>query len=437
MHAAPAQRRLIPRPALPLGILTLVYMSNCMDRTIIAVLGEAIKKELILSNTQLGLLGGIAFAAFYSVFALPLARIADRANRVGLLSICLAVWSAFTMASAAAQSYLLLVLCRMGVGLGEAGCSPTAHSLISDYYAPERRAMAFGIYSAGCALGQLVIALGGGWIAQHHGWRYAFVCAGVPGLLLALWMRAALREPARGATDPAGGPGAAERAQSADLRALSALAARLMRTAQFRHIAAGAVLASLAGFGIHQFLAPYFIRQFGVSYSAAGVAFGITVGAASGLGLLLGGWLTDRLAPRDARWYAWIPALGVLLAAPLYLVGFAQESWLAAIAVLALPGVCHFTFLAPTLAVTHSLVRYDERASASALLLLGISLVGMGVGGWLAGFMIDAFIARAETAASATRHGLMATALVYVWAAAHYALAARSGVSHGRRNGSP
>jgi hypothetical protein len=127
----------------------------------------------------------------------------------------------------------------------------------------------------------------------------------------------------------------------------------------------------------------------------------------------------------------------MLLAAPLYVVGFLQESWLAAIAVLALPGVCHFTFLAPTLAITHSLVRFDERASASALLLLGISLVGMGVGAWLSGFLIDAFAARDQSAADATRHGLMATALVYVWAAAHYALAARAGSPQGSRNASP
>lgn len=408
-----------------LFLLTLVYMSNCMDRSIVAVLGEAIKNDLALSNAQLGLLGGLAFALLYSVLGIPIARLAERYSRVLILTVCITIWSGMTALCALASSFLFLAACRMGVGVGEAGCSPAAHSLISDYYEARRRASALAIYSAGCSVGQILVAVGGGWIAQHYGWRVAFVCAGVPGIALAFLIRFTLREPERGASDRAGHaavtPNVPDRPAS-----LANLTLRLLRQATVRNAIVGCVLATVAGYGIHQFTAPYFIRAFGVSYSQAGLAFGLTVGVASALGLLVGGVAADKAGARDGRWYVGVPALGILLTFPAYVLGFAQQGWIAATVVLIVPGILHFTYLGPTLSLLHNFVRPNERATASAVLLFLLSLVGFGVGPWFAGIAIDYFSARTGSPDSGTRLGLVVTATLFVWSAAHYGMAMRT-----------
>ena len=413
----------VPSRRWALFLLTLVYLSNCMDRTIIAVLGEAIKNDLGLSNAQLGLLGGLSFALFYSILGIPIARLAERHSRVLILTIAISVWSGMTALCALASSFLFLAVCRMGVGVGEAGCSPAAHSLISDYYEARRRASALAIYSAGCSAGQILIALGGSWIAEHYGWRTAFVAAGLPGLVLAVLIRVPLREPARGASDRPAGAGPA--AAALEPSSLTALAARLLRNATVRNAVAGCVLATVAGYGIHQFTAPYFIRAFGVSYSQAGLAFGLTVGVASAVGLLVGGLAADRAGARDARWYVGVPAIGILLTFPAYVLGFVQGAWIPAALILIVPGVLHFTYLAPTLSLLHNFVRPNERATASAILLFLLSLIGFGVGPWFAGVAIDWFSARTGSPGTGTRLGLIATATLFVWSALHYALAVR------------
>jgi len=405
-------------------VLTLVYMSNCMDRTIVAVLGEAIKVDLSLSNAQLGLLGGMAFALLYSVLGIPIARLAERHNRKVILTICITVWSGMTILCAGATGFLFLILCRMGVGIGEAGCSPTAHSLISDLYRSRERASALAIYSAGCSAGQILIAIGGGWIVQEYGWRVAFVLAGLPGLVLAVLMHFTLREPVRGGADVATNvapPVAAPAGAS-----LKELIFRLFRAPTIRHAIIGCVVATMAGYGTHQFTAPFFIRVYEVTYAQAGLAFGLTVGLASALGLLAGGFLADRAARRDMRWYAGIPALGILLSCPLYILGYLQPNWIASIVVLMIPGVLHFTYLAPTLSMVHNYVGPTERATSSAILLMLVSLIGLGLGPWLAGFAIDQFIEKTGSIPLGTRQGLIVTSFLYAWSALHYAWAIRT-----------
>jgi len=404
-------------------VLTLVYMSNCMDRTIVAVLGEAIKIDLELSNAQLGLLGGMAFALLYSLLGIPIARLAERYSRTLILTICITVWSGMTILCAGANGFLFLALCRMGVGIGEAGCSPTAHSLISDVYRARERASALAIYSAGCSAGQILIAIGGGWIVQEYGWRVAFVLAGLPGLVLAVLMHYTLREPVRGGADATAAvvPGAV-----APVSSLKELTLRMFRAATIRHAIIGCVIATMAGYGTHQFTAPFFIRVYEVSYSQAGLAFGLTVGLASAIGLLAGGFLADRAGRRDMRWYAGIPAIGILLSCPLYILGYLQPNWVAAVWVLMIPGVLHFTYLAPTLSILHNYVGPTERATASAILLMLVSLIGLGAGPWLAGFAIDLLVERSGSIPLGTRQGLIVTSFLYAWAALHYAWAIRS-----------
>jgi predicted MFS family arabinose efflux permease len=325
-----------------------------------------------------------------------------------------------TMLCATATGFVQLALYRMGVGVGEAGCSPTAHSLISDLYDRRRRASAMAVYSAGCSAGQILIAIAGSWVAQEYGWRTAFVLAGLPGLALALLISLSLPEPPRGGADRPE-PG---RPETVPVSSLTSLLAKLLRAPTIRHALAGAVVATMAGFGTHQFTAPFFIRVYEVSFSQAGLAFGLTVGLASALGLLLGGFLADRVARFDLRWYAGIPALGVALSCPLYILGFSQATWVAAVALLVVPGVLHFTYLPPTIAMLHNFVRANERASASALLLLLVSALGLGLGPWLAGLAIDHYVAELGSNALGTRRGLVVTSLLYLWAAAHYGRAA-------------
>lgn len=423
-HLGTGNSRFIDQRGWSLLVLTLVYMSNCMDRTIVAALGEAIKVDLGLSNTQLGLLGGMAFALLYSVLGLPIARLAERHNRTVILTICLTVWSGMTILCAGATGFLFLALCRMGVGIGEAGCSPTAHSLISDQYRAHERASALAIYSAGCSAGQILIAMGGGWVAQEHGWRVAFVLAGLPGLVLAVLIHFTLREPVRGGADaPDGGRPAVAAAAGASLMVL---VLRLLRAPTIRHVIIGCVVATMAGFGAHQFTAPFFIRVYEVSYGQAGLAFGLTVGLASALGLLAGGFLADRAGRHDMRWYAGIPALGILLSCPLYILGYLQPNWIAAILVLMIPGILHFTYLAPTLSILHNYVGPTERATASAILLMLVSLIGLGFGPWVAGYAIDQLIEVTGSTPLGTRQGLIVTSFLYVWSAGHYAWAVRT-----------
>jgi predicted MFS family arabinose efflux permease len=298
-----------------------------------------------------------------------------------------------------------------------------AHSLVSDYYEARRRATAIAIYSAGCSVGQILIAFAGGWVAQVYGWRMAFVLAGIPGLILALLIRFTLREPVRGAMDTVP-DGAAKSVPGTST--LIQVATRLFRAPTIRHSIIGCVVVTVAAYGTHQFTAPFFIRAFGVSYAQAGIAFGVTVGVASAIGLLLGGFLADRFAKRDARWYAGVPALGVLLSGPLYMLGFLQQDWIIAMLVLIVPGVLHFTYLGPTVSMLHNFVRADERATASAILLLLTSLIGLGMGPWIVGLMIDGLIAITGSEAGGTRQGMVISSALYLWGAGHYAWAIRT-----------
>ena len=301
-----------------------VYTSNFIDRTILATLGQAIKLDLKITDAQLGLLQGIAFALFYTILGIPVARLADRFSRVNILTVCLVVWSGMTALCGVAANFPQLLLFRFGVGVGEAGCSPSAQSLIADYYPPQKRSAALSIYSFGIPLGAMIGAVSGGWIAEHMSWRIAFFIVGVPGLILAVITKLFLREPARGCPETAGAAGQTGAALDADGGAARKL---LERNVSFVHITAGATLISFVGYGVGGFSQPYFIRNFHLGLAQVGLVFGIISGVSAGLGTLVGGFVTDWAGKRDRRWYAWVPGIGFLIALPFYVSAYLAPSW--------------------------------------------------------------------------------------------------------------
>ena len=434
-----------------LGLLFLVYTSNFVDRTILSILQQPIKEDLKLTDSQLGLLGGFAFAILYSTLGIPIARLAERGSRKTIITASVVVWSGMTALCGVAQSYGSLFAFRIGVGVGEAGASPPAHSLIADYFPPQRRATALSIYALGVPIGVLIGAVAGGKIAQTYGWRPAFAIVGLPGLVLALLTQITLREPVRGLSEG----GAADREPTPSL---IDVVRRLAARRSFRHILAGVTMASFGGYGVGAFTAPYFIRTFGLTLTQAGVVLGLISGAAAAVGTLGGGVITDRLAVRDNRWYVWTPAIGLAIATPLYVIGYTLPSWPIAVAVLSVPPMLHYTYLGPSFGLMHNMVSPRMRATATALMFLVLNFVGLGLGPTLTGLASDFYAShhfanllagavhfaaacpggRAPSAATTAlkaachdasafgaRWAIVTCAGAYFWAAIHYFLAAK------------
>lgn len=417
----------IPRhaadPRLALAILLAVYCFNFIDRTIVSILQEPLKQELGLSDTQLGLISGTAFALFYSTLGVPIARIAERVDRPRIIAIALVTWSLMTMLCGFATNFLQLFLCRVGVGIGEAGGTPPAHALLSEIFPPERRATAISIYSLGVPLGILFGAVAGGAIGEALGWRAAFMLVGAPGLILAVIVLVVIKDPRSVAA-------ATDRAAAMPPPSLGQAIAYLASRRSFVHLTAGITVASTAGYGILAFTAPFLMRQFDMGLAAAGSATGIVSGLAAGVGTLLGGVLVDRAMRRDRRFGAWIPAAGLMLATPLSITAYMQGEWIVVVLLLTVSGVAQFLYLGPTYALVQSLAGTRMRATASALVLLTVNLVGLGIGPPLTGWLSDHFASiqadgTADAAAAGLRVALSLIATLYLWGACHYLLAAR------------
>lgn len=430
-----------------LAILLVVYTFNFVDRTVLSVVSQAVKVDLHITDAQLGLLSGFAFALFYTGMSFPLARLVERGNRVTIISVSLFVWSGMTALCGAAQNMVHLALCRIGVGIGEAGCSPAAHSIIADYFEPERRSSALSIYALGISLGVLVGAAMSGWVAQTWGWRVAFAVAGVPGMAFALIVKLLLREPPRGYSDPA------PLVEAGPPPPLMAVIRRLFGKPTFVHMLIGASLASFADYGISTFASAYFIRRFDVSFTEAGFVFGIIGGVSTGISTLVGGLMADKAGRRDKRWYMLIPALGLLLALPFYVAGYLQPVWGLAAAILVVPGLFACAYLGPVFGTMHNMVEPRMRGSATAILYFAINFIGLGGGPLFTGWATDRFAAYLFAAqgkgsfaavcgassppadlaatchsvlANATQLGIVVTLAAFLWAAVHFLLAART-----------
>jgi predicted MFS family arabinose efflux permease len=393
-----------------LGILVVVYTFNFIDRQILSILMESIKLDLGLSDQALGFLAGFAFAAFYAVLGMPIALWADRGNRRNLITLALAIWSVMTALSGLAQNFTQLALARIGVGIGEAGCSPPAHSLISDYYPPEQRATALGIYSIGIPLGVMFGLFVGGWINEVYGWRYAFFVVGVPGLLLAALVRLTLQEPPRGLS---------ENRSAEDIPpAFFETVKFLLRRPAFLHIAFGGALAAFVGYGVISWFPSFLIRSHAMKTTEIGLWFGLIMGIPGGAGIFLGGYLADKFGATDPRWYLWTAAVASLVALPFGFATYLLSNPYWALAVFSIPILLSNFWQATVFAQTQSLVQLRMRGVASAILLFIINIIGLGAGPWMIGIVSDLLAPRYGT--DSLRWSLLIFGSMGIWVAYHF-----------------
>jgi MFS family permease len=372
-----------------LGLLLLIYILNFVDRSVVNILAEPIKNDLGLADWQIGLMAGVAFAVFYTFLGLPIAQLAERHNRPLIISIALAVWSAFTALSGLAQNFTHLVLARIGVGVGEAGCTPPAHSLITDYVPRERRASALAFYSMGIPLGGLVGMAVGGIVADAYGWRAAFFVCGLPGLAVALLAAFTLVE-----TRVA----AATRNVTIKLDDFKVALATLALKRTFWLVAFAASIKAFIGYGHAPFTASFFLRNHpdeiaGLAAEASlwvgfemksvgftGTALGLIAGTAGAVGALLGGFIADRFGARDLRAYVSVPAIAALITMPIYVFAVTTEYAALGLGVLAINAILGTLWYGPVYATAQSIVPPHMRATAAAILLFIINLIGLGLG---------------------------------------------------------
>lgn len=401
-----------------LGLLLLVYIFNFIDRQILSVLQEGIKNDLGLSDTALGLIGGVAFAIFYATLGVPIARLADRTKRTWIISASLATWSLMTALCGAAFNFTSLALARIGVAVGEAGCSPSAHSLISDFFKTEQRATALSIYALGIPIGVMFGYLAGGWINEFFGWRLAFMAVGIPGILLAVIVLLFLREPPRGMAEQRTASGASEPPP------VSVVLNTLWSSKAFRHMSLAAGLHAFVGYGIGQWMPSFFIRIHGMSTGELSTYLALIAGLAGGLGTFLGGYLADRYGQKDKRWYMWIPAIGMIVPAPMIAVAFLMDNPYAALLLYVIPAVMGSFYLGPTFSMTQGLVDIRMRAVAASILLFILNLIGLGLGPFAVGVLSD--LLHPTFGIESLRYALLIALIANVWSAAHYMIAART-----------
>jgi predicted MFS family arabinose efflux permease len=400
-----------------LGLLTLVYSFNFIDRQLLAILQEPIKAELSLSDGQLGLLTGFAFALFYVSAGIPIARWADHANRRNIVALSLAVWSGMTALSGLVQNYGQLLAARVGVGVGEAGGSPPSHSMISDIFPPQRRASALGFYSMGVNIGILFGFLLGGWLNEFFGWRVAFMVVGLPGIMLAILVRWTLAEPIRGLSD--------NRQASSESTTFRQVLALLWTRHSFRHIAMGAALNAFASYSISNWTASFMIRSHGMSTGELGTWLALIMGFGGAVGVFSGGLIADRLASRDKRWYVWLPAVAGLIALPFMTSVYFVEGPYTAFMCMIIPAVMSNVYLGNAIATTHSLVGLRMRAMSSAILFLILNIIGLGAGPWTIGMLSD-FLAPTQGVESLRYAMLYVLPVISFWSVCHFYLASRT-----------
>lgn len=395
-------------------MLVLVYTFNFIDRQIIGILAVPIKADLALSDTQLGLMGGLAFALLYTGLGIPVAMWADRGNRTSIISIALAVWSAMTAICGLAQNFWQLFFARVGVGVGEAGGVAPAHALISDYFPSQQRARALAIYSFGIPIGSALGIVFGGVIASAIDWRYAFFLVGLAGLLLVPIFRLTVKEPVRGRLDA--------RSMLPRMSVLEAFSA-LRSKRSFWFISLGAACASMAGYGLFFWLPSFLIRSFAMSLLDASLYFGAIYLIGGLAGIWLGGVLADKLGAARRGAYAGIPAVAFLAAIPFYIVALLSSNLVLAFIFLLVPTALGLAWLGPVISAIQHIVSVNLRATASAVFLFIINLVGLGVGTLAIGALSD-LLAR-TFGDDSLRYSILAGTLFYPAAAAFLLFGAR------------
>lgn len=391
--------------------LTFVYMLNFIDRSLLGVVAQPIIREFGLTDTQYGFLNGPPFAIFYALMGIPIAMLADRFNRVVIMAVCIAVWSLMTALCGFATSFVFLLIARIGVAIGEAGGTPPSNSIIADYFKPKSRANALGIFAMGVTIGTaLANAFGGpigglsdeavvsffasigmpdvheqlGW-GENFGWRFAFIALGLPGVLVAIIILFTVKEPPRGFSDP---PGTPKVEKASIVETLKELGSK----PTFWTMSVGAALVAFVGYGHFGFQAPMMQRLHGIGPGEFALTYGVPLALVSAVGTFLGGYITQLLTSRSVTAVAWVPAIGLALSIPLYILGFYMAPGMPQLLVWGLGAVFHYSYLGAQYTIGQGVVSMRARATAIAILLLIVALIGNGVGPQFLGIMSDTFM---------------------------------------------
>jgi MFS family permease len=375
------------------GMLCVVYTLNFLDRQVLAILAQAVKLDLHLTDTQLGMLTGLFFALFYTTGGIPVAALADRYNRVRIVAAAAAVWSFFSAACGLATGFVSLALARIGVGAGEAGGSAPSYSIISDYFPPQERGVGLAIYSLGVPLGTMAGAAGGGWLASHYGWRTAFLVLGGLGLVLAPLLAMMVREPVRGRFDrPAVVTGLPEPPPSVwEAIGFFVCSPVLVLTS----LAAGAT--ALTIYGTLAWVPSFLIREEGMGLSQIATHYSVVAGVAIGIGTALGGLAADKLGSRRPALYALVPGCACLAVVPFLFLVTRANDWPSALAFLFGPYTLTNIYLAPALTIIQNNVPARHRSTAGALFLFALNLIGLGLGPLFVGVMSDHLAAQGDS----------------------------------------
>ena len=459
-----------------LGILLLVYIFNFIDRTIINILTEPIKETFKVEDWQMGLLGGPAFAILYTFLGIPIARIAERHNRVWIITLAISLWSLMTAFCGIAASFFWMFVFRVGVSIGEAGCTPPAQSLISDYFRTGSRSAAASIYAMGVPLGAMFAAVFAGFIAQNldgdnvyaslvemnllwlanlfpwegtEGWRIAFILVGIPGLLVGLIVKLTITEPPRGYTDPS-------HLQKTERASFSEAIRYLITKPTYVHVVLGATIASFVGYGIGQFSTSFLIRTHNLDLQSATLLYGVILGIMAAIGVFSSGWFADKWAQKYPNALSWLPALGMGLSVPIYAIGFWLDNLWIATPFLMVAAMIHYYYLGPMYAVAAGVTDSRMRATSVAITLFVVNILGYGLGppiiGYLSTILKSAQLSGSElnltletcrnvaelqlselqiaACDQADANGLQWSIIIFVcfygWAALHYLIAGRT-----------
>jgi predicted MFS family arabinose efflux permease len=400
---------------LVLGMLVLVYTFNFIDRQIVGILAVPIKADLGLTDTQLGLMGGLAFALFYTALGIPIAMLADRSNRTTIMTVALLLWSAMTAICGFAQSFWQLFLSRLGVGVGEAGGVAPAYSLVADYFPPHQRARALGAYSFGVPIGSALGILFGGFIAHHVDWRTAFIAVGLAGVIVAPCFKLVVKEPVRGRYD---GP-----RTSGQPAGFGEVMRVLTSKPSFWGISFGAAASSMMGYGLFFWLPSFFVRSHGMSLLDASVYFGAILLVGGIAGIWLGGWMADRFGTARKRMFVIIPAIAFVLTVPFYFGAVMSPSLALAFALFMVPTALGLMWLGPVLSAIQHVVPPQMRATASAVFLFVNNLIGIGLGTVALGALSDSLSARYGE--NSLRYAILAGTVFYLVAASLFLLSAK------------
>lgn len=413
------------QPYFVLTLLICIYTFNVLDRQIVSILAQPIKAELGLSDTQLGLLTGLAFAFFYSVFGIPVGWLADKYGRVRIMAAACVIWSVFSTSCGFAQSFAQLAAARMGVGVGEAGGAPPSYALISDYFPPNKRAAALGLFSFGAPIGILIGTAVGGWVAAEFGWRAAFYVVSLPGVFFALLLWLLVKEPLPGRLDDE------KTRQTAPKLKTSIMEFFGNRVLWRVSVAAG--LSSFVTYGLLNWLPAFLMRSKGMELGEMARYLSVVSAVAMAFGLWLGGALADRLGKQQPQAYALVPCFSLLAALPIFVLAVMTPGWAPALALFAVPIALNIVFMGPALAVVQNAADPASRTVASALFLLINNLVGLGCGPLFVGMVSD-FAADRHVADPLQAAMLALAPMFLIGAAAHYAVA-RALTSAGDRAG--